>query len=1066
MRFVKLLLLTAAYFCVSSLCAAQVDRITGPIEASRKVVFPGHVHPLAKPEYDQGQVESTLPFGSVTLVMAPSPAQQAALNQLLAEQQDRTSANFHKWITPEQYADRFGLSPSDMNKISAWLQSQGFSIVRLARGRNAVVFSGTAAQIESAFNTEIHRYSINGEMHIANATPISLPAALIDIVTNIRGLTNFRYKPMYVRPSPGALASAHPRYTTTIDGNTDYLLAPGDIATMYDLSPLYSASTPIDGTGEKLAIIGQTDIYLDDINYFRQGFGFSTIPSTTTVTAGECLINSSGIVQSTETTQECNTTYFNYILAGTDYGVSLGDLIEADLDLEWSGAIAYNAQIVFVNAPINSAETSGGVDVALEYAIDNDVAPVISMSYGICEYYGGTLETELSQAGPEGITVMNSAGDTGSAACDNSPPGTTSTSSPPLPYTPAQGGQSVNYPASSVYVTGVGGTSIPLGDFSSQYWGGSNATNGGSALSALVGQEAAWNDDAAFAQACAGDPTNSFCENGGPPAVKGWVALGASATAQQVQEDIWLSIGGGGVSDCYNPALADLCVSGFARPTWQQSLSLSSLSSQQSSYRLVPDVALLASPNYPGFIICTPVEELSSTSPYDTETTSSCQTSIADSADGTLSGGTFVIDPSIVGGTSAASPIFAGIVTLLNQYLNNTPPNGLGNINSMLYAIAQSPGAGAFHNIVSGNNDVYCDVGYPAGDPTDVICPSTGVFGFSTSTADSDPTTGYNPVGGLGSVDANALALAWAAYLDPDFTLTASTLNPTSVPAGQSTTTTLTLAPVATSTGMVVNFASTSCIGLPSGATCSFSPSSVTFTGSSSATVTLTISTTANMALPSTAPTVSIVPSNAIVNPPATVSLDLTKTNQSFAMATADSTYSVGVGGTASIQVNVTGQNGFVTTSNNTTVLPITYSCSGIATSAEISCQPQGNGQATNATTVTVNLVTTAATSKLNHSPFERSPIFYAALLPGVFGLFFMRPRLRTLRFLSLIMFLGLSTLWLGSCGGSSKSSTGPSSLQNGGTPPGNYTVTLNGTTGGANPLTSSVTITLTVAAQ
>ena len=115
-----------------------------------------------------------------------------ALTQLVAEQQDRRSPNYRKWLTPEQWADRFGLSHGDIQKLTAWLKSQGFTVLNVARGRNWITFSGTAAQVQSAFGTEIHRYNVGGEMHVANASAPKIPAALSGIVAGLRGLDDFR----------------------------------------------------------------------------------------------------------------------------------------------------------------------------------------------------------------------------------------------------------------------------------------------------------------------------------------------------------------------------------------------------------------------------------------------------------------------------------------------------------------------------------------------------------------------------------------------------------------------------------------------------------------------------------------------------------------------------------------------------------------------------------------------------------------------------------------------------------------------------------------------------------
>lgn len=1140
MRFGKLLLLLFA----SNLCLAQVDRIAGPIDVSQKVALPGNVHPLARPEYDQGAVDPSLKFGSVTLEIAPSPAQQAALDQLLADQQNRNSPSYHKWLMPEQYADRFGLTQKDMDQITAWLQLQGFSVVRVARGRNAVVFSGSAAQIQSVFNTELHRYNVSGEKHIANATVIEVPEALSGVVTSVRGLNNFRPKPMYVRAARGAAKGPHPHYTTTIQGQTDYFIAPGDIATLYDINPLYTAATPIDGTGQQLAIIGQTDIYLADLNDFRSGFGLSTIPSS-------CTTDSSGVVVA-----PCNTANFNYILVGTDEGVSpLGDIVEADLDLEWSGAVARNAQIVFVNAPVNSTETVGGVNIALQYAIDNNVAPVISMSYGICEAFAESLETELQQANAQGITVMNSSGDTGSFACDNGPPGGTSTSAPSLPYGGAVNGIAVNYPASSPEVTGVGGTSIPSADYTSAFWN-TNASgtveNGGSALGYIP--EAAWNDDPAFALFCQGNPTSSFCENGGSN-VPGWVALGTKATAQQVQENIWINAGGGGISNCYGETQTGICTSGFTRPTYQSGISISGVS---ANVRFVPDVSLLASPNYPGYIICTPMNALTGSG----SNTSSCASGILTAVDTNFS---------LIGGTSASTPVFAGIVTLINQYLGTA---GLGNINPTLYSLATT--AGNFHPVtnVGGNNDVYCQAGTPTGQPSTpapgVICPNAGVAGFSASVDDSK--TKYNLVTGLGSVDVNNLATAWKASRTgtPTVTITSPTVAQTvwegasvtftasvtpttavgavsfstlnsitsttsvvgsaslntpypqtstgtatftttslpagmntvsatyegdasspgsapsatapavtvmvpytlsaspatfSIPAGSTATSIITITPMNGFSG-AVNFSCAS--GLPTGVTCSFNQAgSVSLSGTTAQQITLSITTLPNMAQVSAIPiTINAASSSPAALVTTTLTLTVAATNETVTLSTTANTFTVGVGGTVPVQLTVGGANGFINTSNKTTIVPLTYSCSGTPSlaTAEISCQPQNNGQPTNATTVTVNLVTTPVTAQL-HPPMERHRIFYAALLPGILGIAFLRPRLCALRFLGLFLALALSTLWLAACGGHSNN-PGPGQQPNGGTPAGNYTVTITATTGGAVPLTASKTITLSVSAN
>ena len=1122
MRFLKFLLPLLA----STLCfAAQADRITSPIDSTHANPLARSHHIKAQPQYDLGVADPSLELTYMTLLMAPSPSQQKDLDQLLAQQQDRSSPLYHQWLTPQQFADRFGLSENDLNKVTAWLKSEGFQILSIGGSHNSVIFSGTALQVQHAFGTEIHNYRVNGEAHIANSTPVMIPAALNGIVRSVMGLHDFRPQPFYRARGAALRRTGHPDY---FDGNYPLwpnFLAPGDIATIYNINPLYTASTPIDGTGQKLAIAGQTDIFLDDINDFRNGFALTPIPTTG---AGSCTTNASGIVIS-----PCTTTNFQYVLRGTDpLAVSANDIGEADLDIEWSGAVARNAQIIFVNA-----QTNDGVFDALIYVIDPPagttapIAPVVSISYGEgCEVQASLdLETILQQGNAEGVTIMNSSGDVGAATCDFNPPNATP------PFSPAVGGLGVSYPASSPEVTGVGGTEITIVNDANPpnpaLWGTTIGANGGTAVAYIP--EIAWNDDEQLGQYCAANSGVSFCHPS--PGV-------VITSAKTFQEDYWISSSGGGASNCWYETNAGVCQGpgagpttggGFAQPTWQQGLSVPSA---PSGVRYVPDVSLFASPNFPGYIFCTPVNPPTNSS--------TCASGIFTAVDK---------NGSLVGGTSVSSPIFAGIVALLNQYVVSTgfqSTAGLGNVNPTLYTLAATPSNNVFHTVTSGDNNVYCSPNTPAGQPTNVQCPAAGVMGYSAS--NFDPTTHYNLVTGLGSVNVDNLAIAWVASAAPtttfisttsttvsqgtsvtftatvtpstatgtvsffnnasttalgsatlsggtatfpttalpvgtdnvtatyngdandgvstsavaavvtvtaaDFTLSAGTLTPSSVAAGQSASATLTVAPVNGSG--TVNFTPSSCTGLPAGATCSFNPGSVTFGGSGSGTTTLTISTAANMAAsgPQTITITGTASGTGGASHTTTVSLTVTATTETFTLTSTATTFPVAVGGQAQVNVTVNSTTGFIVGSGAgaTTALPLTYTCTGspsLAT-AEISCQisPGGSNQPTNATAVTVTLVTTPPTAQLR-PPLGGSRIFYALLLPGLFGVFLVAgSRRRGLRLLCLIMVLSFSTVWMGSCGGNS-TNTNP---KNPGTPMGTYTVTIGATTGGASPVANS----------
>jgi uncharacterized protein (TIGR03437 family) len=170
------------------LCGGRCARSAEPDyvahQSRRYRGFAGHTPPRARPEFDRGAVAGSFALPAITLHLKRSDAQQASLDQLLAGRQDPASPNYHKWLTPEQYAGRFGVSSTDIDQIKAWLESEGLSVKAVARSRTWLTFSGTAVQVNTAFKTRIDRFDVNGASHFANAIDPSIPAALAGIPPN------------------------------------------------------------------------------------------------------------------------------------------------------------------------------------------------------------------------------------------------------------------------------------------------------------------------------------------------------------------------------------------------------------------------------------------------------------------------------------------------------------------------------------------------------------------------------------------------------------------------------------------------------------------------------------------------------------------------------------------------------------------------------------------------------------------------------------------------------------------------------------------------------------------
>lgn len=689
--------------------------VTQAVDDFQRAVLHGNTHPQVRFATDQGGAPASLPMQRMILVLNRSAEQESTLRTLLDEQQTKGSPNYHQWLTPEQFGKNFGPADSDMNTVEAWLESHGFKVDSVSKGRTTIEFSGTAGQVQDAFQTEIHSYLINGESHWANATDPSIPSALAPVVRGVMSLHNFpRHAQFTLLGRQGAPSGpGQPLFTFTAGKTTYYGLGPTDFATIYNVLPLWSAG--IDGTGQTIAIVGETDIHISDIEAFRSLFGLSAKDP-------------------------------QIIVNGPDPGISEGDEPEAVLDVSWSGAVAKNATIDLVSSATTNA--SLGVDLSALYIVDNNLAPVMSESYGECEATLGAAGNAFynslwQQAAAQGITVVIAAGDAGSAGCDNFDRQAT-----------AIDGLAVSGFASTPYDVAVGGTDFDqTATTAPTYWSAqNNSSTGVSALGYIP--ETTWN------QSCAGLGVNQ----------------GASQCAFS-SSDLNIVAGSGGRSQCYYLTSEGTCLAGNLKPSWQTGPGV-----PPDGVRDLPDVSLFASPGFNGsfYIICE----------ADVNLFGIVQSGFNEPC--SLTNQTFLG----IGGTSAAAPSFAAIMALVNQKTGARQ----GNANYVLYNLAAQPGASCnsssapatgsscvFYDVTKGNNSVPC-----TGTLDCAMAPGNGSSGYGVMVDPSAPTIpawtateGYDLATGLGTVNADNLAKAWNAAAFAPSTTTIASLSPVNLVHGQ-----------------------------------------------------------------------------------------------------------------------------------------------------------------------------------------------------------------------------------------------------------------------------------------
>jgi subtilase family serine protease len=929
LRFFSALILIAVIGLLStpSVCA-QIEsglhgraRIVQPINEADRIALTGNTHPEARPANDRGPVANDFAMEHMLLQLKRSPEQELAVQQFVDELLSAGSPNFHHWLTAQEFGERFGLAKSDLDAVTAWLEARGFRVNVVYPSGMLIDFSGTAAQVRKAFQTEIHYLAVKDQRHIGNMSDPRIPAALAPVIAGVVSLHDFRPHTMH------HLRKANKEFTSVdILGDVTYAVVPADLAKIYNLNPLFSAG--ISGQGQTIVLIEDTDVFsASDWTTFRQTFGLSSYssasftqvhpPAPPPLPGNNC----------------------------TAPGVVAGNDAEANLDAEWASASAPSAAIEMA-ACKDTSTTFGGL-IAIQNLINATALPpsIMSISYGQCETVNGAAanaayNSAYQQAVAEGVSVFVAAGDSGAAGCDNS-------------AAEATHGIAVSAFASTPNNVAVGGTdfSDTFSGTNPSYWNSTNTPTFGSALSYVP--EIPWNDSCASALVSAYE---GFSQTYGSSSLCNAPLIGSLLMSTVA--------GGGGPSQCASgtPSTAGVVsgsCAGWPKPSWQTLLG-----NPSDGLRDTPDVSLFASDGLWShfYVFCW-----------------------SDTANGGAACGSDPSTWAGAGGTSFASPIMAGIQALINQKAGGPQGNpapvyyqlaaaeyGASGNSSCNSDKGNMVGAGCiFYDVTSGDMDVDC-VGpncYLADGAVGVLSTSTTSFAPAYGT-----NVGWDFATGIGSVNAANLVNNWpSAAPQPSFTLSASPATLT-ILQGSFGSTTITVNPVNGFNGSVTLSAS----GLPSGVTPSFATnpatlsSTLTLTASSSATTgTFTVTVTGTSGALSSKTTATLT-----VNPAGDYSLSASPNSLSVAQgAKGNSTITVAPlnGFNGSVSLSASGLPAGVTAAFNpistTSTSTLTLTASSTASRGTFAITITGKSGALSHSTTLSLTVTPAPNFALSASP-------------------------------------------------------------------------------------------------
>jgi subtilase family serine protease len=758
---------------LAGISTAEAPRVTQTVTNSNLLTIPKTHLNFVTQAASSTPLDDTITMQHLQMVLTPSALRTAEMEALSTNQHNPKSAQFHQWLTPQQFGEEFGVVDSDIAAVKSWLTAQGFTVNNVYPNKSEIDFSGTVAQVNQAFHTQENIYTIGNVKHFANASDISVPAALQPVIAGVMGLNDLRPTPQHETPKVGKWNAATHKFATSSTSSTQSSagtpaavqftgirgLVPNDMVQMYGIAQI--RENGVVGKGITIAVVEGDDMvpadwtnFVSQFNLARFGGTFQQINPEPTSGQANC--------------------YDPDALLTSVLGIPWQeDNDETVLDSEWATAIAPGANIVVatcygVTPTLQAATTNffGGVFIAATNLINGDSRPdIISASYGFGEGQVDSasktaIDQMWAQADAEGISVFVAAGDSGTNPSYNG-------------LWIYGHGVDANAFATSPHDTSVGGTDTAdvLDGTTSRYFSSTPNSDYGTALGYVP--EIPW---------------NASCGNG--VAAKDLYGYSSAIDLCQLMlktdpKGYYVTSEGGSGG----PSSVD------SKPAWQRLVT----GAAKDQSRDVPDVALFGGSygDYTAVILCMAAYPCAPgfTSPVE-----------------------------MVEGTSLSSPMFAGVQALIDQGIAMRGlPADQGNAAPTLYALAaQEYGTGTgnppatlaacsadngesgtascvFHNITRGSNSTQCisflpgSAGYTYqttnglsttpncyfyGTYSNLTAGSTSLGAANTglTSSESTPTTytaankaypaqpGWSFTSGLGSVNATNLLIAWRAF--------------------------------------------------------------------------------------------------------------------------------------------------------------------------------------------------------------------------------------------------------------------------------------------------------------